>query len=66
MEQQYAKRITVTDGPSKGICAIPRSYTNPNFFKFDFTFAANGRKSRKTIKFEVTGPEVCGGFEINL
>ena len=67
MEQQkrgYTKSITVTDGPSKGICAIPRSQTNPNVFKFAFTFAANGQKSRKTINFEVTSHEVCGGFEI--
>lgn len=61
MEQQ---RITVTDGPSKGICTIPISHTNPNFFKFAFTFVSNGQKRRKIIKFEVTSPEVCGGFEI--
>ena len=65
MEQQYAKRITVTDGPSRNICAIPRSYTNPNVFKFDFAFVTNGQKSRKTISFEVTSHEICGGFEIN-
>ena len=62
--EQYENRITVTDGPSREICAIPRSYINPNVFQFAFTFAANGQKSRKTIKFEVTSPEVCGGFKI--
>lgn len=64
MEQQYANSITVTDGPSKGVCKIPRSYTNPKVFKFPFTFAANGIESRKTISFKVTGPEISGGFEI--
>ncbi len=64
MEQEYAKRITVTDGPSKGICTIPRSYINPNVFTFPFTFAANRQESRITIKFKVTSPEICGGFKI--
>lgn len=65
MEQQYAKEITVTDGPSKGICAIPRSRIDPRIFNFKFKFASpNGEKTRKTISFEVTSPEICGGFEI--
>ena len=65
MEIRYEDRITVTGGPSRGICAIPRSYTDPRKFIFNFIFASpNGEEACKTISFKVTGPEICGGFEI--
>lgn len=65
MEQQYAERITVTDGPSRGICAIPRSHIDPKIFNFKFKFASpHGEETCKTINFEVTSPEISGGFEI--
>ena len=61
MEQQYA----VTDGPSKGICAIPRSRIDPRIFNFKFIFASpDGEETNKTISVEVTSPEISGGFEI--
>lgn len=65
MEQECRCRLIVTDGPSKGICAIPRSRIDPRIFNFKFKFESpNGEETRKTISFEVTSPEISGGFEI--
>ena len=65
MKQECRCRLIVKDGPSEKLCAIPRSHIDPRTFNFKFKFASpNGEESRKTINFEVTSPEICGGFEI--